>query len=115
MAFGDEISFSMWNHNMEIQDIPDCHHSDNSDFDDCESVCCYDKDYTTNTSLISTSSQNIIKKYKAIISFFNIWVLDNLVFDWNFVWNTSPPNYKIPLVLQNNLYINLVWLVKSNT
>jgi hypothetical protein len=57
---------------MEVQDIPDCHHSDNSDFDDCESVCCYDKDYTTNTSLISTSSQNIIKKYKATISFFDI-------------------------------------------
>jgi hypothetical protein len=65
--------------------------------------------------LISTSSQNIIKKYKATISFFDIWFLDNLVFDWNFVWNTSPPNYKIPLVVQNNLYINLVWLVKSNT
>ena len=70
MAFGDEISFSMWNHNMEVQDISDCHNSDDSDFDYCESICCYEKDYTTNNSLISNFNQNITKKYKAIISFF---------------------------------------------
>lgn len=115
MAFGDEISFSMWNHNMEVQDIPDCHHSDTNDFDECQSVCCYEKDYTTNNSLISNFSQNILKKYKTIISFFDIWVVDNLVFDWNFVWNISPPNYKILLLVQNKSYINLVWIVKSNT
>lgn len=115
MAFGDEISFSMWNHNMEVQNIPDCHHSDTNDFKDCESVCCYEKDYTTNTSLISNSSQNTNKKYKIIISFFDIWILDNLVFDWNFVWNTSPPNEELLSIISNNLYINLIWIVKSNT
>ncbi len=115
MAFGDEISFSMWNHNMEVQNIPDCHHSDTNDFDDCQSVCCYEKDYTTNNSLITNNIQNTFKKYKTIISFFEIWIIDNLVFDWNFVWNISPPNYKISLLLQNKSYINLIWIVKSNT
>lgn len=115
MAFGDEISFSMWNHNIEIQNIPDCHNSDTSDFDDCESICCYDRDYTTNNSLISNFSQNTIKKYKIIISFFDIWVIDSLVFDWNFIWDTSPPDPTISFKIQENIYIKLVWKTKSNT
>lgn len=115
MAFGDKISFSMWNHNIEVQNIPDCHHSDTSDFDDCESICCYDRDYTTNNSLISNFSQNTIKKYKIIISFFDIWVIDSLVFDWNFIWDTSPPDPTISFKIQENIYIKLVWKTKSNT
>lgn len=117
MAFGDKISFSMWNHNMETQNIPDCHHDEennNKDFGNCKSVCCYEKDYTTNNFLLSNTTQNIIKKFKILISFFDVWDLDNLVFDWNFVWNTSPPNEKI-LLKQDNLYINLIWIIKSNT
>lgn len=115
MAFGDEISFSMWNHSMKLQDIPDCNHWNTNNFDDCESVCCYEKDYTTNSSLISNSNQNTNKKIKVIISFFDIWVITDLVFDWNFVWNTSPPNEEFLSIISNDSYINLVWIVKSNT
>gem|GEM_PF-5061527 len=60
---------------MKIQDVPDCHHSDTNDtndIDDCKSICCYDKDYTTNNFLLFSSTQNTFKKFKTIISFFDI-------------------------------------------
>ena len=118
MAFGDKISSSMWNHNIKVQDVSDCHHDEedsNKDFGNCKSICCYEKDYTTNNFLLSNTTQNIIKKFKILISFFDIWDLDNLVFDWNFIWNTSPPNHEIISLFYNDLYISLVWIIKSNT
>ncbi len=114
MAFGDEIGFSMWNHNVKIQNLPECSHSDNNDFGHCKSICCYEKDYTTNNSLISNYVQNVFKKYKVIISFFDVLYLNNFVFDWNFISNKSLPNRYILFNVQNNLYINLVWIIKSN-
>lgn len=120
MAFGDEISFSMWNHNMEIQNIPNCHHDDNNNNNDnnflnCESICCYEKDYTINNSLLSNSNQNSNKKNKIIISFFDIWIVENLVYDFKLIWNTSPPQLDIKFKIKNNLYISLLWIIKSNT
>lgn len=117
MAFSDSRIFSISNNNNNLSsNISDCHkHNNDNDFRDCESICCYEKDYTTNNSLISNSNQNIVKKYRVVISFFDILGFDNLIFDWNFVWSTSPPNYKILSIIQKKSYINLVWIVKSNT
>lgn len=117
MAFSsNEMVHSMWNHNFFITDsnkkIENCH---TNSMEDCTSICCYDKD-NLNITANSISNKSIKKKIDKIkSSYLDISLSSNLVSELKYLWNISPPIDYLYDIYKNNLYISLIWIVKSNT
>lgn len=117
MAFSShEIVPSMWNHfilfNSSGEKLENCHSNSMSD---CNSICCYDNNYSI---LIANTNENqtLKKKVDKIkYSFLDISTSSNLVSQLKYLWNISPPIDYLYDIYKNNLYINLIWIVKSNT
>lgn len=110
MAFWDYFIDSI-NNNTEINlDLHnDCEGSNNSSN---IKICCLDSVLYSNCSKNDSQKyNNFNKKY----FYFYLSFSESLIYDFNFIWNNSPPNIKNLNKENIKNYIKLTWIIKSNT
>lgn len=110
MAFWDVVKKSVWESYQTESMIMNCHEEESNDKDD---ICCYDKDYWF-SSVSNIQSHDNKKKFDKIkYSFIDISFETFSIYEWNLIWNISPP-YKEESLQKSN-YVSLIWIIKSNT
>lgn len=116
MAFSsDEMMSSMWSHNSMVINNDEIIKNWKASTRDCTSICCYDTDYL-NAGINVINTQNLKKKIDKIKHcYLDISIWSNPVSELKYLWNTSPPIYYLYNDDTNNLYVNLVWIIKSTT
>lgn len=109
MVFWDNKDISMWNHmNMDSQ-TEKCHWNN---IDDCKNICCISNESISQVANINIwNNKKIFDKLK--YSFIELLFDKSFIYEWNLIWNISPPNLNI--FIKNDEYINLTWIIKSNT
>jgi len=109
MAFWDNINISMWNHSEMNSQIENCH---TESLSDCKSICCFEDSSSTKFSNISfQNNKKIFNKLK--YSFVELSFEQSFIYEWNLIWNTSPPINEF--IIGNLNYYSLTGIIKSNT
>jgi len=107
MAFWGDINISMWNHSDMNSQMENCHEESISD---CKSICCFDDNSTVKFSNINF--QNNKKEFDKIkYSFIELSFEQSFIYEWNLIWNISPPIWELTINSYN--YSSLTGIIKS--